>query len=69
MADFAAARAAQRFGFANAVRREVIVMDITFGKFYAKSVQGLCFAERSQCQHVQNLGLAAGKQRAAVRAG
>ena len=52
MADFAAARAAQRFGFANAVRREVIVMDITFGKFYAKSVQSLCFAERSQCQYV-----------------
>ena len=69
MADFAAARAAQRFGFANAVRREVIMMDIAFGKFYAESVQSLCFAERSQCQYVQNLGLATGKQCAAVRAG
>ena len=45
------------------------MVDIAFVQLNAKAVQGLCFAERSQCQHVQNLSLAAGKQRAAVRAG
>ena len=49
--------------------REVVMVDIAFVQLNAKAVKGLCFAERCQCQYVQNLGLAAGKQCAAVRAG
>ena len=65
--DFAAARAAQRFGFAYAVRREVVVMDITLGFLSAKTIKNLCFTQRSQSQNVQNLSLTTGEQRAAMR--
>ena len=42
--DFAAAGASHGTGFTDAVRREIIVMHITFGFFHAETVQNLFIA-------------------------
>ena len=43
------------------------MMDITFSIFYSQTVKDLCFTQRSECQNVEDLSLAAGKERTAMR--
>mgnify|MGYP000332069094 CR=1 FL=1 len=69
MADFAAARTAQGFCFTDAVGREIVVVDVTFCQLRPKAIKGLGFAERRQSKAVENLGLTACKEAAAMRPG
>ena len=65
--NFTTTRATQGFGFAYAVGREVVVVDVTFSIFCAKTIQGLCFTQRSQSQNIQDLGLTTSEKRTAMR--
>jgi len=65
--DLTTSGTAHGFGFTNTVRREIIMMDITFSIFYSQTVKDLCFTQRSECQNVEDLSLAAGKERTAMR--
>ena len=67
MTNFTTTGATQGFGFAYAVRREVVVVDVTFGIFRTETIEGLCFTERSQSQNVQDLSLTTGEECATVR--
>ena len=69
MAYFTPAGAAHGAGFANAVRRHIILMHITLAGFVAYAVQHLGILKGAERGYGHNLGLAAGKHGAAVRAG
>ena len=62
-----AAWAAHRFGFSRAVRREIIMVDITFRFFNTQSIQTLFLTHGAQGGNRKDLGLSAGEQSGAMR--
>ena len=68
MADLAAARAAHRTRFADAVAREVVVMDVMLRRLGSEAVDDLLIAERAERRHREDLRLAARKEAGTMRA-
>ena len=68
VADLAAARAAHRAGFADAVAREVVMMDVVLRRLGSEAVDDLLVAEGAERRDREDLGLATREEARAVRA-
>jgi len=68
VADLAAARAAHRAGFADAVTREVVVMDVVLRRLGSEAVDDLLVAEGAERRDREDLSLATREEAGAMRA-
>ena len=64
--DLAPSRALHRLGFADAVRREVVVVDVSLADFVVETVELLHLGDAAQRAAGQDLGLSSGEHAAAV---
>ena len=68
MTDFAALGRTNTAGLAGRVRREVVVVNVTFGRDRVQRIELLFQLEHIQGSHAHNLGFAALKNRRTVHA-
>ena len=69
VADFATPGEAKTAGFANGIRREIIVQHEMLAIIFSQAIDDLLVLARTQCCRHQGLGLATRKQGGTVRSG